>query len=157
MNYTNNFDKFLLANVFLVIVVALGEICSHCFSAAPGDSAYKSVDGLLFTKDGRTLVAVSAPYKNVTIPVYVTSIEERAFSCCSGLMSVTIPDSVTSVGRHAFYGTALETVYVSPGDAERIKDMFLDSGHDIKNVKFLEMKEDGSWAMVYKENTTCSQ
>ncbi len=39
---------------------------------------------------------------SVTIPNSVTSIGERAFENCSGLMSVTIPNSVTSIGSYAF-------------------------------------------------------
>ena len=41
---------------------------------------------------------------SVTIPDSVTSIGERAFSGCAGLTSVTIPDSVTSIGDSAFSG-----------------------------------------------------
>ena len=43
---------------------------------------------------------------SVTIPNSVTSIEGSAFQYCSGLTSVTIPNSVTSIGRSAFDGTA---------------------------------------------------
>ena len=39
---------------------------------------------------------------SVTIPNSVTSIGMRAFENCSGLMSVTIPNSVTSIGSYAF-------------------------------------------------------
>ncbi len=39
---------------------------------------------------------------SITIPDSVTSIGEYAFSWCSSLTSVTIPDSVTSIGEYAF-------------------------------------------------------
>ncbi|MGA3006393.1 MAG: leucine-rich repeat domain-containing protein, partial [Opitutaceae bacterium] len=39
---------------------------------------------------------------NITIPNSVTSIEESAFVCC-GITSVTIPKSVTSIGDSAFW------------------------------------------------------
>ena len=41
---------------------------------------------------------------SVTIPNSVTSISDDAFYGCSGLTSVTIPNSVTSIGSSAFYG-----------------------------------------------------
>ena len=40
---------------------------------------------------------------SVTIPNSVTSIDTYAFSWCSGLISVTIPNSVTSIEIYAFY------------------------------------------------------
>ena len=39
---------------------------------------------------------------SVTIPNSVTSIDSWAFSNCSGLTSVTIPNSVTIIGEYAF-------------------------------------------------------
>ena len=49
---------------------------------------------------------------SITIPDSVTSIGGSAFRGCSGLTSVTIPDSVTSIGSFAFNGcTELATVY----------------------------------------------
>lgn len=41
---------------------------------------------------------------SVTIPNSVTLIGVSAFWGCSGLTSVTIPESVTSIGDRAFYG-----------------------------------------------------
>ncbi len=40
---------------------------------------------------------------SITIPDSVTLIGEGAFGGCSGLTSITIPDSVTSIGNSAFY------------------------------------------------------
>ena len=40
---------------------------------------------------------------SVTIPNSVTSIGDKSFDCCSGLTSVTIPNSVTSIGHYAFH------------------------------------------------------
>ena len=58
----------------------------------------------------------SPKIKSVTIPDSVTSIGESAFSGCTGLMSITIPDSVTSIGKSAFEGsTSLTSVIIGNG------------------------------------------
>src|SRR5664279_460021 len=50
---------------------------------------------------------------SVTIPNSVTSIGNYAFAFCSGLTSVTIPSSVTSIGNYAFAGcTGLTSVTI---------------------------------------------
>ncbi|MBQ8125261.1 MAG: leucine-rich repeat domain-containing protein [Kiritimatiellae bacterium] len=64
------------------------------------NSAYKSVSGLLLTKDGKKLI--SGVSRDVTIPDGVMSIDSWAFYLCTNLTSVTIPASVTSIGDYAF-------------------------------------------------------
>ena len=48
------------------------------------------------------------------------SIEENAFHDCSGLKSVSIPNSVTSIGSHVFLGcTSLKKIIVPKGTKQR--------------------------------------
>ncbi|MBO5910547.1 MAG: leucine-rich repeat domain-containing protein, partial [Clostridia bacterium] len=67
--------------------------------------SYKSIDGNLYSKDGKILIRYAPGKKDTvfTIPNSVTSIGEAAFSGCSSLTSVVIGDSVTSIGEEAFY------------------------------------------------------
>ena len=57
---------------------------------------------------------------SVTFPNSVTSIGEWAFSDCSGLTSVTIPNSVTSIGEWAFYNCSALTSVTFPNSVTSI-------------------------------------
>lgn len=68
-----------------------------------GNSKYHSAGNCLIETATKTLILGS---KTSVIPTdgSVTSIGEYAFSGCTGLTSVIIPDSVTSIGSSAFNG-----------------------------------------------------
>ena len=70
------------------------------FIVSDRNPSYKSVSGLLLTKDGKTLVC--GVNGDVIIPDSVTSIAVHAFSGCSGLTRVIISDSVIRIGNYAF-------------------------------------------------------
>ena len=90
------------------------------FSVASGNPSYKSVNGLLLLKDGKTLV--HGVNDAVTIPDGVTKIDDSAFDGLTGLTSVTIPGSVTDIGYYAFYKcSGLKTVTI-PDSVTRIED-----------------------------------
>ena len=57
---------------------------------------------------------------SVTIGNSVTSIEQSAFRGCSGLTSVTIPNSVTSIGDYAFYKCSSLTSLTIPNSVTSI-------------------------------------
>ena len=55
---------------------------------------------------------------SITIPDSVTSICDLAFYNCNGLTSITIPDSVTNIGSRTFSGCdSLENINVEQGNA----------------------------------------
>ena len=58
---------------------------------------------------------------SVTIPNSVTSIGISAFMYCSGLTSVTIPNSVTSIGNDIFYGCKGLTSVTIPNSVTSIE------------------------------------
>ena len=66
---------------------------------------YKSIDGDLYSKDGKTLIqyAVGKTDTAFTIPDGVTNIGGWAFNYCSLITSITIPNSVTGIGDYAFF------------------------------------------------------
>jgi hypothetical protein len=67
------------------------------------NSAYSSLDGVLFNKSQTTLIQCpGGKVGNYTIPESVTRIGMSAFYFCTGLTGVTIPNSVTTIGERAF-------------------------------------------------------
>jgi uncharacterized repeat protein (TIGR02543 family) len=131
----------------------------------PGNTSYKTVEGMLLTADYTTLISGAGADKGVTIPdgvtkieegafagfgnitsvtlpTTVTSIGEAAFSNCTALATVTIPSSVTSIGSKAFYDTALKTVCLSSSSyADAMRSRVAGSGYDTAGVAFVAPTE----------------
>ena len=87
-------------------------------SVGLGNANYKSVNGLLLSKDGKTLI--QGVNGDVTIPNSVTSIGGGVFYNCSGLTSVTIGNGVTSIGNYAFKGCSGLTSVTIPNSVTNI-------------------------------------
>ena len=94
----------------------------------PNNRVYRSVNDVLFTSDKTVLLACAgAKTGDYTVPDGVKTIEIGAFNSCH-LTSITIPDSVTYIGRSTFgeNGT-LKSIRLPLGITELPNDMFLGS------------------------------
>jgi len=92
--------------------------------------AYTSVDGVLFNKDENTLVIYPCgrPNSHYDIPATVSFVGYNAFVNCTGLSSITFPNSVTSVGACAFWGCINLTEIVNAAPEPQIIDVTVFSG-----------------------------
>ncbi|MGP1503778.1 MAG: leucine-rich repeat domain-containing protein, partial [Treponema sp.] len=58
----------------------------------------------------------------ITIPNSVTEIGNRAFSYCTSLTTITIPNSITEIGEGTFYGCGSLTTITIPNSVTKIGD-----------------------------------
>ena len=78
--------------------------CSNlsAINVASGNTHYSSIDGVLYNYVQDTLIQCPCAKTSVTIPNSVTSIGDYAFNNCRNLTSITIPSNITSIGEEAF-------------------------------------------------------
>ena len=85
-------------------------------NVAPGNTSYKSVNGVLFDGDGKTLLYY--PTKGAakyTVPSGVTKIQDYAFYYTTAVTDVILPDSITSIGEGAFGDCAVKKITFTGG------------------------------------------
>lgn len=92
-----NYAFSLWYEAFDNTVPALTEI-----NVSPDNKNFKSVDGVLYTKDGKTLVAYPVGRTDVKFADGVTAIQQGAFQGCDQITEVTVPDGITKLPVDAF-------------------------------------------------------
>ena len=113
---------------------------------------YKSIDGNLYSKDGKTLIqyAIGKTATSFDIPNSVTSIGDDAFECCTSLTSIVIPNSVTSIGDWAFSGCSSLTNIVIPNSVTSIGDWAFSGCTSLTSIEIPNsVTSIGDWAFSY--------
>ena len=100
------------------------EVFSGCTSLVnievdKNNSKYKSIDGNLYSKDGKTLIQYAVGKQDIsfTVPNSVTTIYNGAFRGCTGLTSIEIPDGVTSIGNNSTFNGCTNLTSVTIGNS----------------------------------------
>ncbi len=77
-----------------------------------GNTAYKTINNILYSKDGSQLVCYPAGLNGeISIPNTVKTINPYAFAGCASLTEITLGKNITAIGEHAFDDTSLHTIY----------------------------------------------
>ena len=82
----------------------------------PAHENYKSIDGVFFSKDGKTLLTYCAGNTRTeyTVPDGTEIIKNLAFDSTKTLVTINIPSSVQTIESRAFYRTyALKTININ--------------------------------------------
>ena len=149
--YSSNIKTAKIGDGVIIIGNSAFSSCSSLTSinVDEANKSYKSIDGVLFTKDQKALISYPAKKEGTayTIPDSVTRIGWYAFSNCSSLASIIIPDSVTSIGADAFYSCSRLTSIEIPDSVTSIGGYAF---RDCTNLASIEIPSSvisiGDWA-----------
>lgn len=95
-------------------IVYIGTVAYRYKGTMPEGTSLTIRDGTLSIADGAFYFYENCPgLKSITIPNSVITIGNHAFAQCNGLLSIDIPSSVTTIGGDAFmYCTSLTSVSI---------------------------------------------
>ncbi len=166
---------------FPATLISLGQFAlAYCksitaFQVASENSAYQTIDDVLFTKDGKTLVYYPAAKDNtsytipdgvvtlgeeafglavalttIQIPNTVTAIDSWAFDGCESLASLSIPNSVTTIGQAAFQNCLSLTAIQIPDGITEIADYTFNGCESLVSIQLPKhLTKIGEYAFAY--------
>jgi len=93
------------ATVTKIQTKAFTNFTKNEFVVEDGNKSFKSVNGVLFSADGKKLIMCPNNYNSglYIIPEGVEEIASWAFEGCHSIDSVILPDGVKKIGSYAFY------------------------------------------------------
>ncbi len=147
---------FMLSLLFSFNAFSQTSSYENCYGAATcqscGNNCYYTYSGATLNVYGPTEKNTDGSYKenaqispltslpsgvtNVQISGNVTAIEENAFKNFKKLQTITLPESLQSIGSNAFWGTGITEIYIPKNVTSFGGDVFRASA--LKTVEFAE-------------------
>lgn len=123
--------------------------------AGQGNPSFSSVDGVLFSRSPKTLIAYPAGKQgSYQVPSGVTEVKDFAFNNCRGLISVTLPDTITTIGSCAFqHSTNLTSINI-PKSVTSIGNNAFDDCPGLENVSYTGSREQWNAIQIGEGNNT---
>lgn len=109
--------------------VRYASLSEFRFRLQTGDEAFALVDGVLYSRDRKTLIKCPAPLKKgvYEVPAGTERIASGAFTGSRWLRSVTLPESLRFIGHEAFAQTGLRELALPKGVSELGEKAFADT------------------------------
>lgn len=82
------------------------------YSVSADSRSYVVRDGILYSYDGATLVVAPVSFSSYELPSGVTTIAGSAFYGLTNLKSITLNDGLAAIGQYAFCGSGIESVTI---------------------------------------------
>ena len=117
-------DKFVLPDNAELQDGALAVVNTNGFEVHDTNEKYAVKDGVLFSKDMKTLIAYpcrdDSENSVYTVPNGVEVIAPHAFDTAWSLTEIVLPDTVKEIGEYAFYQSGLKNIKL-PDSVKAIK------------------------------------
>ena len=123
------------------------------FSVDEDNPYYKAIDGNLYTKDGKNLIAYASGKKDAhfDVPQEVEHILGSAFGSSPNLKSVTMHEGVSSIGVFAFgFCKSLESITI-PSGVEHVDDSICWQSNKNLVIYTYSAPEQTGWAERWSE------
>ncbi len=154
---------------YTILLGSTNKVAVECYSETAASNNHVSGDVVIPSSVEHNNVTYSVAYigssafsgcsglTSVSIPNSVTSIREFAFNGCSGLTSVSIPNSVTDIGSGAFRACSGLTSLTIPNSVNFIGDLAFYSCNSLTLIKCLASIPPSIWNNSFQNiSATCT-